>query len=43
MAETNLREFTGQEKLNKMAVALITISPAITNPTYSDGDLIYMI
>ncbi len=39
MAETNLREFTGQEKLNKMAVDLITISPAITNATYSDGDL----
>ena len=39
MAETNLVGRTSQTKLNSMAVDLITVSPAITNTTYSNGDL----
>ena len=39
MAETILTEKTSQAKLNSMAVDLITVSPAITNTTYSNGDL----
>jgi hypothetical protein len=39
MAQTNLRERAVVEKLNSMAVDLITSTPDIAEATYSDGDL----
>ena len=39
MAETKLRERAVIEKLNSMAVDLITSTPDIAEATYSDGDL----
>tara|TARA_R100000458_G_scaffold55592_1_gene59683 strand:- start:1472 stop:1975 length:504 start_codon:yes stop_codon:yes gene_type:complete len=39
MAETSLIKYSTSEKLNKMDVDLITVSPDIAEATYSDGDL----
>ena len=39
MAKTNIKKFSTQEKLNRMAVDLITSTPDITEATYSTGDL----
>ena len=39
MAETHLRQYSVQEKLNKMHVDLIISTPDIAEATYSDGDL----
>ena len=39
MAETNLTGRSAQTKLNSMAVDLITVTPDITEATYSNGDL----
>ena len=39
MAETELRKYAVVEKLNKMAVDLISSSPDIAEATYSTGDL----
>ena len=39
MARTSLVEFTAREKLNKMAVDSIQVSPDIAEATYSTGDL----
>tara|TARA_R100000781_G_C4061110_1_gene121054 strand:- start:106 stop:612 length:507 start_codon:yes stop_codon:yes gene_type:complete len=39
MAETDLKGYSAAEKLNKMAVDLITVVPDIAEATYSNGDL----
>tara|TARA_R100001163_G_C5054310_1_gene190855 strand:+ start:1341 stop:1847 length:507 start_codon:yes stop_codon:yes gene_type:complete len=39
MARTSLVGRTAREKLNSMAVDLITVTPDITEATYSNGDL----
>ena len=42
MAQTNLQGSTVQEKLNKMAVDLITVTPTVqTSDTDADGDLLF--
>ena len=42
MAETNLHNYSVQEKLNKMDVDLITITPAVQNDdTDASGDLLF--
>jgi hypothetical protein len=42
MAQTNLQGSTVQEKLNKMAVDLITVIPTVqTGSTDADGDLLF--
>ena len=39
MAETQLRKYAVVEKLNKMEVDLLTVSPDIAEATYQNGDL----
>ena len=39
MARTSLQKYSVGEKLNKMEVDLITVSPDIAEATYSTGDL----
>ena len=41
MAETKLREFTGQEKLNKMAVDLITVTPDCDPSGTDSNDVLF--
>ena len=41
MAETKLRKFTVQEKLNKMDVDLITITPTIETSTIDAHDVLF--
>jgi|10_taG_2_1085330.scaffolds.fasta_scaffold08936_6 hypothetical protein len=42
MAETNLHNYSVQEKLNKMDIDLITVTPTVQNSdTDADGDLLF--
>ena len=42
MAETNLRSYTSEERLNKMDVDLITVTPTISSgDTDADADLLF--
>ena len=41
MAETKLRKYTVQEKLNKMEVDLIDIWPTVSTSAYTSGDLMF--
>ena len=41
MANTNMHQYTVQEKLNKMSVDLIDVEPTVDTSAYASGDLMF--